>query len=76
MFKKLQIGNFTSGVSHPASFPCQARRCSGQAMVEYVIALFLCALVAAGTFKMYQSAMRVHFNKVAGARTGIIGMHP
>ncbi|MFH1957515.1 MAG: hypothetical protein ABIJ15_03475 [bacterium] len=69
MFKKLQIGNLTSGVSHPASS-------SGQALVEYVIALFLCALVAAGTFKMYQSAMRVHYNKVAGARTGIIGMHP
>lgn len=45
-------------------------------MVEYVIALFLCALVAAGTFKMYQSVMRVHFNKVAGARTGLVGMHP
>jgi len=55
------------------------RKCSnvsGQALVEYVIALFLCAIVAAGTFKMYQSAMRVHFNKVARARTGWSGMWP
>jgi len=69
----LKIKNLSSVICHLSSSPPAK---NGQAMVEYVIALFLCALVAAGTFKMYQSAMRVHFNKVAGARTGIIGMHP
>ncbi|MCD6311360.1 MAG: hypothetical protein J7M11_02765 [Elusimicrobia bacterium] len=48
----------------------------GQAMTEYVIALFLCAMFAVGTFKTYQYAMRVHYNRVAKARTGSIGMRP
>jgi len=47
-----------------------------QAMTEYVIALFLCALVAYGAFKMYSSAMRVHYNDVVRARTGYVGMRP
>jgi len=50
--------------------------CSGQAMSEYVMALFLCAMFAVGTFKTYQYAMRVHYNHVARARTGTIGMRP
>ncbi|PKM99387.1 MAG: hypothetical protein CVU78_06585 [Elusimicrobia bacterium HGW-Elusimicrobia-2] len=52
------------------------RFCSGQAMAEYVIALFLCAMFAVGTFKTYQHAMRVHYNRVAKARTGSTGMRP
>jgi len=45
-------------------------------MSEYVIALFLCAMFAVGTFKTYQYAMRVHYNRFARARTGVSGMRP
>jgi len=45
-------------------------------MSEYVIALFLCAMFAVGTFKTYQYAMRVHYNRFARVRTGVSGMRP
>ena len=59
----------------PATFD-KRKSGGGQAMAEYVIAMFLCALVAVGAFKMYQTAARVHYNGVARARTGITGMRP
>lgn len=56
--------------------PSAAGGATGQAIAEYVIAMFLCALVAVGVFKMYQTASRIHYNDIAKARTGVMGMRP
>jgi len=49
---------------------------NGQAMVEYVLLLFILTVVAFAGFKMLAEAWKVKFNAVKNLRAGALGVLP
>lgn len=48
----------------------------GQGMAEYIIVLFLVALVVYGSYDLFSRALAGFYNRIYSARTGTTGMLP